>query len=139
MANDKDSFRELLGDAPLLAKVTTMVGSLVRSSDPEKFVLMLADGRSLPLNIDSVQNYSVLARSAGQIIVSVDVDTASVPAEMNTASSVPFSLLAPFQSPMAEALARNPASSYAQIATRPLLDRPKNPEADLSTPPHHDV
>ena len=139
MANDNNSFRELLGDAPLLSKVTTVVGSLVRSSDPEKYVLMLADGRSLTLDIGSVQNYSVLARSAGQIVVSVDVETASVPAEMNNAASVPFSLLAPFQSPMAEALARNPTPSFAQIATRPLLDRVKQPEADLSTPPHHDI
>lgn len=137
MANDKESFRELLRDAPLLSKATTVVGSLIRSSEPEKFVLMLVDGRSLTLDIDSIVDYSVLARSAGQIIVSVDVDTVNVPADMKTA--VPFSLLAPFQSPMAEALASNPAAFYAQTVTRPLFDRIKQPEADLSTPPHHDV
>jgi hypothetical protein len=81
MPDEKKSFRELLGDAPAASDTISLVGTLSRSHEAGKFVITLADGRSMALNIDAVKEHTVLAGSVGQILVRIEVDSKSVPAE----------------------------------------------------------
>lgn len=81
MADEKKSFSELLKDAPLAAQEDTvsLVGALERSNQPGKFVLAVAPGSSVTLDVDAVKGYQVLGGAVGQLLVQVDIDRARVP------------------------------------------------------------
>ena len=82
MSDEKKSFSDLLGEAPMAAGENTisLVGVLARSHDSGKFVLALAANQSVTLDIDAVKDYKVLSGMIGQTIVQVEVDRDRVPA-----------------------------------------------------------
>jgi len=116
MSDEKQSFQELLGEAPLAKGEDTvsLVGALQRSQQSGKFVLALGAGRSLTLDIDAVKAHRVLGGAVGQTLVQVDVDRNRVPSEVNTAQP------------------GVPASSLYNVPVKAVVDVPlKNPYVDL--------
>ena len=91
--NGQRSFRELVSEAPISARADTLrlVGALSRSHEAGKFVLTLADGRSVTLNIDAVKEHRVLGDAAGQQLVEVDLDAERVPRDIASATPGGFS------------------------------------------------
>jgi hypothetical protein len=82
MASVEKSFKELLEAAPPAKEdLYSLTGTLARAADPEKFVLTLADGRAVTLDIDAVKSHKVIAAAAGHTIVSIEVDPKQLPAE----------------------------------------------------------
>jgi len=81
MPDEKRSFRELLGEAPVASDTVSLVGILSRSHEAGKFVITLADGRNLTLDIDAVKEHTVLAGSIGQTLVRIEIDAKRAPAE----------------------------------------------------------
>jgi hypothetical protein len=121
MANEKKSFSELLGEAPLAANEDSirLVGALGRSRDSGKFVLVLSAGGSVTLGVDAVNDYEVLGGVFGQTLIQVDVDRKRVPQETIPAlgPAVPFALATPHQVP-ADIVAAIEAGSFGN--TLPL-------------------
>jgi hypothetical protein len=83
MSDEKRSFSELVGEAPLARNegTVTLVGALARSHEAGKFVLALCAERSVTLSIDAVREYRVLGGAVGQLLVQVEVDRDKVPRE----------------------------------------------------------
>ena len=81
MANEENDFANLLRDAPLAADADTLsvAGILARSPDPARFVLTLADGQSVTLEVEAVKSAKVLAGTIGQSIVQLEIDAKRVP------------------------------------------------------------
>jgi hypothetical protein len=75
MAKEQDSFRDLVAKAPLAPSEAPMslVGTLARSKDEGKCVLILSDGRSVTLNTADVKSHTVLGNSLGLNVVQVEV------------------------------------------------------------------
>ncbi|MGA9866725.1 MAG: hypothetical protein WBQ75_09830 [Acetobacteraceae bacterium] len=84
MANEEASFEDLLKDAPVAAKATTvsLTGALARAEEPGKFGLTLADGRSLTLDTKAVKSHTRLGGAAGQVLVQLELDAKLVPDDM---------------------------------------------------------
>jgi hypothetical protein len=84
MADEKKAFSELLSDAPLATteNAISVVGALARSHHPGKFVLLLAGGMSVTLDIDAVKDYRVIAGAVAQLLVEVVLDSNKVPREL---------------------------------------------------------
>ena len=80
------SFADLLAAAPAAEGegegALSVTGTLARSADNAKFVLILGTGESVTLNVDAVTNHQVLGRSTGHTIVRLDLDPAKVPPEL---------------------------------------------------------
>lgn len=78
------SFGELVREAPEASGTGTvsLVGVLGRSHDPRKFVLTLADGRVVTLDVDAVRDHQVLSGATGQIVVRVGLDASHLPQEL---------------------------------------------------------
>jgi hypothetical protein len=76
MPNEQNSFQDLVAKAPLAPSESpvSLVGTLARSKDDAKFVLILSDGRSVTLNTADVKSHTVLGNSLGLNIVQVEVD-----------------------------------------------------------------
>jgi hypothetical protein len=81
MAKQEGDFAELLQAAPLVADPDTvsLVGILARSSNPAHFVLTLADGHSVTLEVDAVKSAKALAGAIGQSIVQLEIDAKRLP------------------------------------------------------------
>jgi hypothetical protein len=81
MADESKSFSDLLSEAPLASAEDTvsLVGSLARSSQPGKFVLVLGPGNSVTLDVDAVKGHQVIGGGVGQLLVQVDIDRAKIP------------------------------------------------------------
>jgi hypothetical protein len=82
MAEEDKSFAALVAEAPPAPTegVVSLVGTLARSSEHGKFVLILQDGRTITLETAAVKGHAVLGASLGRTIVRVDVDVGKVPA-----------------------------------------------------------
>jgi hypothetical protein len=81
MAKQESDFAELLKAAPLAADPDTvsLVGTLARSPDPARFVLTLADGQSVTLEVEAVKSAKALAGAVGQSIVQLEIDAKRLP------------------------------------------------------------
>jgi hypothetical protein len=84
MANDKQSFEELLNEAPLASKsdTVTLVGALSRTPEPHNFVLTLANGRSITLDTKAVKSHTRLGDAIGQVLVQLVLDAKLVPDDL---------------------------------------------------------
>ena len=82
MAEEDKSFAALVAEAPPAPAegVVSLVGTLARSSEHGKFVLILQDGQTITLETAAVKGHAVLGASLGRTIVRVDVDAGKVPA-----------------------------------------------------------
>jgi hypothetical protein len=87
MATDRKSFNELLQEAPAAAQTVSLMGTLSRSSEPDKFVITLASGQSLTLDVDAVKDHTVMGGAVGQLVVKVDLDPSRVPSDARTAAT----------------------------------------------------
>jgi hypothetical protein len=76
MPKEQDSFRDLVAKAPLAPSEgpVSLVGTLARSKDDGKCVLILSDGRSVTLNTADVKGHTVLGNSLGLNLVQVEVE-----------------------------------------------------------------
>jgi multidrug efflux pump subunit AcrA (membrane-fusion protein) len=72
MANDQTSFDDLVSQVP--AATVSVVGTLAKSSESGKFMLVLQNGGTVTLETAAVKGHTVLGTSLGQTIVRVDVD-----------------------------------------------------------------
>lgn len=81
MAKEDKSFADLVAEAPPAPTEGTvsLVGTLAKSSEPDKFVLTLQDGRSVTLETSAVKGHSVLGSSIGRTIIQVEVEGGKVP------------------------------------------------------------
>jgi hypothetical protein len=79
MSTEDRSFDELLKDAPKanVSDTVSIAGTLAKSDDPGKFVLTMADGKSVTLDTSAVKKHMVLGHSVGHTVVLVEVDGAS--------------------------------------------------------------
>ena len=82
MADDDKSFKELLSEASLAADTVTVVGALVRTHEPDKFVLTLADGHSVTLETKAVKSFTRLGGAIGQLLVQLELDAKLVPIDL---------------------------------------------------------
>lgn len=84
MATEKRSFEELLREAPEAPgdDTVSLVGTLARSRDEGKFVLTVAGGQAVTLDVSAVKDHEVIGSSVGQMIVRVDVDRSCLPSEV---------------------------------------------------------
>ncbi len=84
MADEKKTFSELLSEAPLATaeNAISLAGALARSHHPGKFVLLLAGGATVTLDIDAVKDYRVIGGAVGQLLVEVVLDSNKVPREL---------------------------------------------------------
>lgn len=82
MAEEDKSFATLVAEAPPAPAdgVVSLVGTLARSSEHGKFVLILQGGQTITLETSAVKAHAVLGASLGRTIVRVDVDPGKVPA-----------------------------------------------------------
>jgi hypothetical protein len=94
MPDEIKLFSELVKEAPLATEEDTvsLVGLLGRSAESGKFVLQLAPGNNITLDIDAVKGYRVLGASVGQTVVQVNVDRGKVP-------TAPFTVATAHQAP----------------------------------------
>jgi hypothetical protein len=83
MPNEPKSFNDLLNEAPLSQEIVTLTGVLARSREEDKFVLTLADGHSLTLDINAVKGYTHLGSSIGMPLVAVELDPKQVPSDVS--------------------------------------------------------
>jgi hypothetical protein len=83
VADEKKSFKDLLGEAPLASSenTVTLVGALARSSEPDKFVLAIGQGNSVTLDVAAVKSHKVLGGGVGQLLVELEIDSSQVPEE----------------------------------------------------------
>jgi hypothetical protein len=81
MAEDKSDFQKLLSEAPLAssADTVTVVGTLSRTPDAAHFMLTLADGRSVTLDVNAVKSAKKIAGAIGQSMVQLELDAKHVP------------------------------------------------------------
>jgi hypothetical protein len=81
MAEDKSDFQKLLSEAPVAssADTVTVVGTLSRTPDAARFMLTLADGRSVTLDVSAVKSAKKIAGSIGQPMVQLELDSKHVP------------------------------------------------------------
>lgn len=123
MSAEDRSFDELLKDAPKahVSDTVSIAGTLAKSDDPGKFVLTMADGKSVTLDTSAVKKHMVLGHSVGHTVVLVEVDGASAeeaglhPGPGSQSSTIGGWLDQPHTSPIH------------------ILDKP--PFIDLNTPP----
>jgi hypothetical protein len=83
MADDKQSFSELLKEAPLASDTETVTafGALARTPDSGKFVLIMANG-SVTLEVDAVKSFRRVGAAIGQILVELQLDAKKLPREL---------------------------------------------------------
>jgi hypothetical protein len=76
MPKDHNSFQDLVAKAPPAPSdaPVSLVGTLAKSKDDGKFVLILADGGSVTMNISDVKSHTVLGNSLGLNLVQVEVE-----------------------------------------------------------------
>ena len=76
MPKEQNSFQDLVAKAPPAPSdaPVSLVGTLARSKDEGKFVLILADGGSITLNTSDVKSHTVLGNSLGLNLVQVEVE-----------------------------------------------------------------
>lgn len=84
MADDSNSFKELLTEAPLAtgSDTVTMIGALARATEPDKFVLALANGGVVTLETRAVKSFTRLGSAIGVVLVQLELDTKLVPKDM---------------------------------------------------------
>lgn len=89
MAKDQNSFRDLVDKAPPAPSEgpVSLVGTLAKSMEEGKFVLILPDGGSITLNIADVKSHTVLGNSLGLNVVQVEVE-ADVARNLNSKYSL---------------------------------------------------
>jgi hypothetical protein len=78
---DNSEFQRLLSEAPMAsnADTVTVVGILARTGDAERFVLTLAGGRSVTLDVDAVKSAKKIAGAIGQAMVQLELDAKKAP------------------------------------------------------------
>ena len=115
MAEEDRSFAELVAEAPPAPAegAVSLVGTLAKSSEHGKFVLILQDGQTITLEVSAVKGHAVLGASLGRTIVRVDVEAGKVPA------------LSP--------------QPLAQGVVSPLVSVPVGNRDITVTDPHHDA
>ena len=76
MAKEQGSFGDLVDKAPPAPSEgpVSLVGTLAKSNEEGKFVLILPDGGSVKLNIADVKSHTVLGNSLGLNVVQVEVE-----------------------------------------------------------------
>jgi hypothetical protein len=123
MADDHKSFNELLSEAPLASDTVTVIGALSRTHELDKFMITLADGRSLTLPTNSVRSFSRLAGAIGQVVVQLELDAKLVPHDVARLEDHPGTIAA--ADPQTILAADLPTvASLDQPATSPLHDLP---------------
>jgi hypothetical protein len=85
MADDDKSFKELLTEAPLAAgsDTVTMIGALARATEPNKFVLALANGGVVTLETKAVKSFTRLGSAIGVVLVQLELDAKLVPKDLH--------------------------------------------------------
>jgi hypothetical protein len=123
MPNEQNSFQDLVAKAPPAPSEgpVSLVGTLARSKDDAKFVLILSDGRSVTLNTADVKSHTVLGNSLGLNLVQVEVD-ADVVRDLNFSGVRPGSQKIP-----------GGDVHKSLIADKMWQDRPLKPEKDPIT------
>jgi len=102
MTSEAKAFEDLVKEAPEAERAGTvsLVGTLARSSEPGKFVLVLQDGGALTLEIAAVKGHAVLGSSLGRTIVRVDVESSKAPASVTAGApqfvKIPFTDTTPY-------------------------------------------
>jgi hypothetical protein len=81
MAYEKQKFEDLLKEAPKApsADTVSLVGALAQAHEAGKFVLTMAGGQTVTLDVSAVKDHEVMASSVGHVIVRVDIDRAHLP------------------------------------------------------------
>jgi hypothetical protein len=87
MVADKKSFKALLEEAPIATDTVSLVGTVSRSHEPDKFVIILGDGRSVTLETDAVKDYTVMGGAIGQLVVKIEIDSTRVPRDAQSIST----------------------------------------------------
>jgi hypothetical protein len=120
MPTEQDSFQDLVAKAPPAPSEgpVNLVGTLARSKDQGKFVLILSDGRSVTLNTSDVKSHTVLGNSLGLNLVQVQVE-ADVVRDLNISGVRPGAQKIPGGDP-----------HKSPIVDKMWQDRPLKPEKD---------
>ena len=81
MSKEQNEFRKLLSEAPAApdADTVTVVGTLARTTDAERFLLTLSNGRTETLNVAAVISSRRIAGVVGQALVELVLDANQVP------------------------------------------------------------
>jgi hypothetical protein len=81
MAKDEKTFAELLAESPKAAgeNTVTLVGTVARHENPEKFVLYAQDGGSHTLDVAAVKKHTVMGQSVGHAVVQIEIDRDRAP------------------------------------------------------------
>lgn len=88
MASEKQKFEDLLKDAPKEPATVSLAGTLMQAHERGKFILTMAGGQTVTLEVSAVKSHEVLASSVGQTIVRVDIDRAHMPASAGDGTPV---------------------------------------------------
>lgn len=85
MNNQDQSFEQLLRETPLAAAAdtVTVIGALARAPEADKFVLILADGYNVALEIKAVKSFTRLGGAVGQVLVRLELDKKLLPRELD--------------------------------------------------------
>ena len=142
MSNEQ-TFDDLLRDAPEAPAIGTvsLVGTLERSNDASKFVLNLQNGTAVTLETASVRGHALLGKSAGQLMVRVDIDADKTswlrrfdpqpsPWIVAQGAATPFSLATPRQAPEVIRLGKPPTFDGL---SNPYLTDVKNADDGTNT------
>ena len=131
MSFERQSFEELLCSAPLAANEDSVMltGVVERSRHPNKFVLVLENGRSLVLDVSAVKDFRVLAGMIGQKLVEIEVRREDVPKEVREEIA-------------AGAVGERGFGQYSSVPSvdrvKPILEGTKLPSQDFHTIAHYD-
>ncbi|HUC61498.1 MAG TPA: hypothetical protein VMF53_06040 [Alphaproteobacteria bacterium] len=120
MAKTDKSFEDFLSEAPLAPDTSTLtvVGALSRVPEPGKFMLTLADGRSVTLETKAVKSFTPLGGAVGQSLAQLELNAKLVPKDFGAA-------------PVAHNVHTVLATDPIHAPTLPMTD-PKLPIFDLT-------
>lgn len=143
----EQTFEELLKAAPKAPSVemVSLTGTLARANDATKFVLLVAHGNPITLDIAAVKSHAVLGYANGQPVVRVDIARESLP-EGTARPMQPFSLTSGHQVAPEHlaALQANTSGTLGDVGTPASYDAALQANAsgtlgDVGTPASYDV
>ena len=98
MPNEPDDFRRLLNEAAMAdADTVTVTGILGKTADPDRFVLMLPNGRSETLEVGAVKSARKIGNAIGQALVELQLDAKRTPESLQRPELAPFVAAMPHQ------------------------------------------
>jgi hypothetical protein len=74
MSNPTMSFRELLDASPSVEnELITLTGAILKTNDPNAFVLAMANGRTLTVPISAVVSHKIISESNGLFVLRLEI------------------------------------------------------------------